>query len=237
MPVDGLRPGLLNRANGAEYPINHRRQTWLSKEEDPDHSSNAVDAQINGGRMDGFAQNFAAARGRDPAIVMGYQTAEEVPVFDHLATEFCVCDRWFSSIPGATWPNRLYSVTGGAEGSRDNWELPLYDRPSIMRHLDRRRRHPVRWRWYSFDPGTLRLIDGHYRLFHDDNFAAFERRSPLDKKELLRRCSGRGSDLPARGLDQSQLRRLQPVLRTAGLKRRSSPVRSPLRPGAAVASV
>ena len=31
---------------------------------------------------------------------MGYYNAADVPVYDHLAREFAVCDRWFSSVPG-----------------------------------------------------------------------------------------------------------------------------------------
>jgi phospholipase C len=34
-----------------------------------------------------------------PACVMGYYDAADVPVYDHLAEEFAVCDRWFSSVP------------------------------------------------------------------------------------------------------------------------------------------
>jgi phospholipase C len=62
-----------------------------------------------------------------------------VPVYDHLAEEFAVCDRWFSSVAGATLPNRLYALCGGAAGSRDDRPsyLPsLYHQPSFVRHLD-----------------------------------------------------------------------------------------------------
>jgi hypothetical protein len=51
---------------------------------------------------------------------MGYYDAADVPVYDHLAEEFAVCDRWFSSVPGATLPNRLYGLCGAAAGSRDD---------------------------------------------------------------------------------------------------------------------
>jgi phospholipase C len=51
---------------------------------------------------------------------MGYYDAADVPVYDHLAEEFAVCDRWFSSVPGATLPNRLYALCGLAAGSRDD---------------------------------------------------------------------------------------------------------------------
>ena len=33
----------------------------------------------------------------------------------------------------------------------------------------------VSWRWYSFDPGTLRLADAHYLLGHHDRFGYFSK--------------------------------------------------------------
>ena len=101
---------------------------------------------------------------------MGDYDGADVPVYDHLAEQFGVCDRWFSSVPGPTLPNRLYALTGGAAGSRDDrppYIPPLYHQPSFVRHLDAQ---DVSWRWYSFDPGTLRLADVHYRLGHHDRF-------------------------------------------------------------------
>lgn len=44
--------------------------------------------------------------------IMGYYPAAAVPAFDLLATEFAVCDRWYSSYPGNTWVNRTLSLTG-----------------------------------------------------------------------------------------------------------------------------
>jgi hypothetical protein len=49
---------------------------------------------------------------------------------------------------------------------------PLYHQPSFVRHLDA---HHVSWRWYSFDPGTLRLADVHYRLGHHQRFGYFSK--------------------------------------------------------------
>jgi phospholipase C len=112
-------------------------------------------------------------------LVLGYQTAEEVPVYDFLAEEFTICDRWFSSVPGATWPNRLYALTGGPDkkGSRDGKGLPVYRRRSWVRELERRK---IKFRWYSSDPGTLRLVDRWYRLGPDDAFAFLAHRSLLE---------------------------------------------------------
>jgi phospholipase C len=145
---------------------------------DPDHSADAVDLQLGGGNMDGFVASYAAtlASGggvEDPGAVMGYYDGADVPVYDHLADQFVVCDRWFSSVPGATWPNRLYALCGRAAGSRDDLPLnlpPIYNQPSFVRHLNA---HGVSWHWYSFDPGTLRLADATFKLGHHDRYAHF----------------------------------------------------------------
>jgi len=177
--IDGLRPGLANAYQEHSYPVHHLSSTALDL--DPDHSAGAIDQQIAGGKMSGFAASAAAtlaARGMDdgdPGCVMGYYDGDDVPVYDHLAEEFAVCDRWFSSVPGATLPNRLYALCGAAAGSRDDrpsYVPPLYHQPSFVRHLDT---HRVSWRWYSFDPGTLRLADVQYRLGHHQRFGYFSK--------------------------------------------------------------
>jgi phospholipase C len=175
--IDGLRAHFSNEHNGRTYPVHHLDTTAIA--EDPDHCADAVDLQLGDGAMNGFVASFAntlADRGvldADIGRVIGYYNGADVPVYDHLASEFAVCDRWFSSVPGATWPNRLYALCGSAAGSRDDLPLnlpPLYHRPSFVRHLDA---HGVSWRWYSFETGTLRLADRHYRLGHHDRFAFF----------------------------------------------------------------
>jgi phospholipase C len=175
--VDGLKPEHKNEYDGEPYPIHHLERTKLTPPEDPDHSGAAVDEQIGEGKMDGFVASFAkklasgGVNDGDLGLVMGYYNAEDLPVYDHLAENFLICDRWHSSVPGATWPNRLYAMCGRADDSRDDRphpEPPLYDKPSFVRHLDA---HDISWRWYSFDPGTLRCADAHYLIGDHDNFA------------------------------------------------------------------
>jgi phospholipase C len=175
--IDGLRGEFSNPHNGGAYPVHHLDTTAIT--DDPDHSAEAVDLQLGDGAMDGFVTSFAKTlsdrglEGADVGRIMGYYNGADLPVYDHLAGEFAVCDRWFSSVPGSTWPNRLYGVCGSAAGSRDDLPLnlpPLYDRPSFVRHLDA---HGVSWRWYSFETGSLRLADRHYRLGRHDRFAFF----------------------------------------------------------------
>jgi phospholipase C len=141
--IDGLRPGMANDLGGQRYPIHHLGATYFPNERwDPEHTAAAVDRQINGGAMDGFAASYAetlADRGvedADPGVVMGYYDASDLPVFDHFAQQFCVCDRWHSSVAGATWPNRLYAIAGRGAGSRDDPKVPIYHQHSFVRQLD-----------------------------------------------------------------------------------------------------
>jgi phospholipase C len=51
-----------------------------------------------------------------PATVLGYYSAVHAPTYDFLARNYGICDQWFASLPTDTWPNRLYSLTGGSGG-------------------------------------------------------------------------------------------------------------------------
>ena len=171
--VDGLAPGMENRYEGTSYPIHHLQQTAFASNQDPCHRGACVTEQL-GAENGGFVQNYAKTHPRDshPGRVMGYYDSTELLTYDHLAREFCVCDKWFSSVPGATWPNRLYAVTGHAADSKDNKTPPLYKLPSFIRHLDARH---ISWRWYAHDIATLRLIDDEYFMGHFTHFYHFEK--------------------------------------------------------------
>jgi phospholipase C len=135
---------------------------------------------------------------------MGYYTSKDVPVYDHLARQYCVCDRWYASIPGDTWPNRLYALAARAAdpvgrklkllerifGFLRGWGLlrrlekePIYAVEAFTRHLA-----DEQWRWYSYDPATLRLADRRYRDFRQiggKNFAYFDRKAiPFTERAL-----------------------------------------------------
>jgi phospholipase C len=68
---------------------------------------------------------------------MGYFDETQLPAYGFLAEEFTVCDQWYSSVRGATWPKRLYALAGRAAGSKDNPAgVPRYNVPSFVRRLD-----------------------------------------------------------------------------------------------------
>jgi phospholipase C len=204
--VDGLERTMGNEdAKGTFHRVRVLgRRRIDQKALDPGHSAADVKEQLEGD-MGGFLENFVKAFERnkkehpppagfkfDPTLVLAYLTGDDVPVYDYLARRYQVCDRWFSSFPGPTWPNRLYAVTGGSAGTTANRKPPVYDLPSFVRHLDREN---VPWRWYSFDPGTLRAIDGRYAFFHDDEFAYFNRKTLFERRTFL--DDARDGELPA----------------------------------------
>src|SRR6266542_1984353 len=66
-----------------------------------------------GGRPIGLAAGRSIMQCLDPDLV---------PVISSLARNFVVCDRWFSSVPGPTWPNRFFSHAATANGLLDTPE-------------------------------------------------------------------------------------------------------------------
>jgi phospholipase C len=89
----------------------------------------ATHEQINGGAMDGFVR---AARGqREP---MAYYTPEVLPFAYSLASTFTLANRWFSSIPGPTYPNRRFLLAGTAFGGTAT------NKDELLAALENRRR-------------------------------------------------------------------------------------------------
>ncbi len=112
--------------------------TWVSvaklddfTPEDPPHGWDAAHEQWNGGKNDGFVLAHA---GSAQADVMGYHVREQIPVFYALADAHAVCDRWFASVMGPTWPNRFYLHGATSKGQKSN--LPVFGYDSIFDFLN-----------------------------------------------------------------------------------------------------
>lgn len=97
----------------------------------PPHDWEAAHRQWNGGANDGFV---AALGGPDRREVMGHHVRAALPVTYALADGAAICDRWFSSVLGPTWPNRLYLHGATAHGRRAN--APVTGFTSIFDLLD-----------------------------------------------------------------------------------------------------
>jgi phospholipase C len=139
----------------------------------PSQSWKATHEQIDGGAMDGFVRSVGA---RDP---MGYFTPEVLPFAYSLASKFTVANRWFSSVPGPTYPNRRFLLAGTAFGGTTTSPGTLTDRPphngTIFDHLSNQH---ISWANYFTDlPMTavipsivLKYLDHHHligKFLHD----------------------------------------------------------------------
>ncbi|PYN54170.1 MAG: hypothetical protein DMD94_15815 [Candidatus Rokuibacteriota bacterium] len=100
----------------------------------------------------GFVANYSRQldpgdrhRGRE---VMQCLDPTLVPILTTLARNFTVCDHWFASVPGPTWPNRFFLHAGTSKGFLETpevagqfksqfWTSP-YDMPTIFENLAER---------------------------------------------------------------------------------------------------
>jgi len=132
---------------------------------DPGHEFEDVDWQIYGAppaatprpvTLTGFAN-----RGWPQA--MQCATPELAPVLTHLAREFLVCDNWFASMPGPTWPNRFF-VHAGSSGGLANSPSGLTSFGSVL----------LSQVGFSFQHGTLydalTKAGKSWRIYHGDHF-------------------------------------------------------------------
>ncbi|MEO8460221.1 MAG: alkaline phosphatase family protein [Dokdonella sp.] len=115
--------------------------------------------------MGGFVNSFLDVPGVSEATagqveqVMAYfplgKTPKEdsLPALHALARNFLVCDHWFSSMPGPTWPNRFFAHSG----------------TSLGHVLMPSRRHPGNMRVYNQDTIYDRLGNAKtsWRIYHD----------------------------------------------------------------------
>jgi phospholipase C len=151
---------------------------------DPPHERDPIALQLGsqqGGKfaMDGFVANYATAKGATPPAlgtnppVMGYFTADQVPVADFFAREFLICDHWFSALPAGTQPNRLMAMSGNTRIDVNTVPLPqqylVYDWLSD---------HGIKWRVYHEElPFYAMMLKWAPRIFDSDHFRPLEQLS------------------------------------------------------------
>jgi phospholipase C len=112
--------------NGAPVPVTASAKYQSQLQPDPGHHWPDVDLQIHGDPpggppMQGFVkayyqkqQNVQHSHG-----IMDCFDPQKVPVITTLARQFAVFNRWFSSLPGPTIPNRAFAHFGTSFGKTD----------------------------------------------------------------------------------------------------------------------
>ncbi len=145
----------------------------------PGHSFEDTAMQLFGGLgetdpapMNGFVANYLQRSGGNldaARMIMECHSAQSVPVLSQLAASFCTCTRWFSSIPGPTWPNRFYVHTAGSAG------LITDDRPdpAVATIQDKLSSKDRTWRVYAGDIPQCVAIESLLRRFVEEAINPF----------------------------------------------------------------
>lgn len=140
---------------------------------DPDHSHQGALQQLghfpgSPGPNSGFVASYRHKAGQEiiaageradvdvGSVVMRCLAPEKVPALSTLAQEFAVCTRWFSSVPGATWPNRNFLHAATSDRTVDI-EFGIYRDRTIFELLEDELKGSTvpPWRVYHDGPSQL----------------------------------------------------------------------------------
>lgn len=93
--------------------------------------------------------------------MLAIETRRETPALYTLASQYALCDQWYSSLPGPTWPNRFFvhgASSGGLADAPGRWDILKWEI----------------WGGFIYPKGSIfdRLGAGNYQLYQD-------RRGPL----------------------------------------------------------
>lgn len=111
MPSQTCLPRLPGDDHACVRPFH---QTSLTLACDLSHSWEVAHAAYDNGKMDGFVW----AEGSNDT--MGYYDARDIPNYWAYAKNYTLCDRFFSSLNGPSFPNHLYTVAAQSGGIIQN---------------------------------------------------------------------------------------------------------------------
>jgi phospholipase C len=113
---------------------------------DLNHGWDGTHNEIDGGRMDGFTTQNQDPTDPTGSRTMGFYDRRTLPFYYGIANEFSIADRYFASVPGPTFPNRFYLLTGTSFGYTSN-VIKTYTQKTIFQSLDEATT-PVSWKIY-----------------------------------------------------------------------------------------
>ena len=115
-----------------------------------------------------------------PEEIMGYFPKNSFPIYEYIADNFIICDKWFASAPCMTLPNRAFGLTGTSAGHIDNSIKGLhphliYPQDTIFDRLNEKH---VSWKSYIHDT-PLSLI--HKNQWKPKNITSYHHFSQFEK--------------------------------------------------------
>ncbi|MDT7602308.1 MAG: phospholipase [Acidobacteriota bacterium] len=191
-PESDMNPAF-HTGSGAPFAV-------IDSKNGPSHSLKGTNVQIfdsgtgpdaqHTARNNGFALNYRdemlsehISSPSQAAIAVAVQSfaPAHLPSINALADAFCVCDNWFSEVPGPTQPNRLYMHAATSAGFAHNVWSKKFDVQTIYNNLEKA---GATWATYDFDLNEVRQnftrIDG-----TAPNFKKFEALAVDAEKDTL----------------------------------------------------
>ncbi len=147
--VNGLSGTEANVYNGVPYPVASTADYSMAV--DPGHEFTDVLCQLAGAAAvyapggsypaidnSGFVASYVEACAKakiqnPPGEIMKCYSPDQLPVLTALAKEFAICDNWHASMPGPTWPNRMFvhaASSAGLDHSPTTAEIVLWETAS-----------------------------------------------------------------------------------------------------------
>jgi phospholipase C len=128
--ADGKQAGLTYLDKSGNPQSTHRlAPDWTGcGHPDPDHSYTGARLEYDNGLMDGFLKPAS-----NDLYSIGYYVEQDITVLAALARNFTLCDRFFPSMLGPTFPNRIFSHSG--QSDRTDNTLALVNLPTIWDNL------------------------------------------------------------------------------------------------------
>ena len=181
--LEGVDPNAPPRTNpdypDATHTFGQLPDADFTVAQDPGHELDDVLRQIHDG-CSGFvadeAQHCPAAPQSERYQIMAYFEKGELPALHTLAENFLICDHWFSSLPGPTWPNRFFVHSGTSLGHVDmpsgffHPGVHCYDQTTVY---DRLNEKEISWKIYFGDfPQSLLLT---HQWLHPGSYRHLEK--------------------------------------------------------------
>ncbi|HUO33366.1 MAG TPA: alkaline phosphatase family protein [Candidatus Acidoferrum sp.] len=144
----------------------------------------------NQGDMDRWLPAHRQADGVNGPYCMGYYTRADIPFQFALAESFTLCDEYFCSVMGPTWPNRMYWMTGtidpdGTGGGPITHNSAPPGGYTWTTYAERLEKAGIPWKVYQ--------LEDNYGCNMLQNFKVFQeapKSSPLYQRGMLRGQEG-----------------------------------------------
>ncbi|HEY8090640.1 MAG TPA: alkaline phosphatase family protein, partial [Polyangiaceae bacterium] len=163
-PADAGNPGV----DGGTVPWQHAQHLCT---QDTNHEWAGTHQEIDNGAMDGFVkvnQGYGQAGGSNAALYDGaralsYYDQTDLPYYYQLASTYAVADHYHCSVPGPTYTNRMFLISGTSFGLTYNTfpDISSYPWPtndaSILDELEKRH---ASWTLYSDGPPGAGVVYG-----------------------------------------------------------------------------